>query len=170
MTKQRPGPDEKVGSTRTRGAKIPSAAAIPPAEESVSPVEATVSLAEEEQPAAFAAPVVSEAAPEVAPPAPPAPASEPVEPAAQIVLLASEAEADLREQPSAFSFSWSVKSLEFWRENTQAFYRLASELGAARTPGEIVEAHSRFAVERLRAFGRHAEEMSTVRVKYFYAA
>lgn len=166
MTKQRPGADEKIVPTRARAAKIPASAAIPPAEVNLSPVEATVSRVEEEQPAAFAAPVVSEAAPEVAP----APTPEPAEVAAQIVLLAGEIEADPREQPSAFSFSWSVKSLEFWRENTQAFYRLASELGAARTPGEIVEAHSRFAIERLRAFGRHAEEMSTVRVKYFFAA
>ncbi len=177
MTKQKSGADEKTGPTRGRAAKIAAAAAIPPAEEIVSTVEETISRAEsaEEEPApAWVAPVVAEAASEVAPaPAPalaadlvPASTPEPAEAPAQIVLLAGEAEATVRDEP----FSWPGRNLEFWKENTQAFYRLAGELGAARTPGQIVEAQTKFAVERLRAFGRHAEAIATVRVKFFFAA
>lgn len=167
MTKQKSGADEKTGPTRGRAAKIPAAAATPPAEEIVSPVEETISLAEsaEEEPAsAWAAPVVAEAAHDLVP----APASEPAEVPAHIVLLAGEAEATARDE--APGFSWSAGSLEFWKENAQAFYRLAQELGAARTPSEIVEAQTKFAAERLRAFGRHAEAIARVRVKLFFAA
>lgn len=173
MTKQKPGADERTGATRGRAARVPAAAANQPVEKKVPPVEQPASRAEEEQPAALAAPVVAEAAPVIAEATPegaPAPTPQPAEVPTQIILLAGEAEANGREERSAVSFSWSVRSLEFWRENAQALYRLAGELGAARTPSEIVEAHSKFAVERLRAFGRHAEEMSTVRVKYFFAA
>ncbi len=173
MTKQKSSTEVRSGSTRGRAAS-PAATAIPPVEKSSPPAEQTVSVAEEEAPTAWAAtpavadaaPLIAEASPEVAlVPAPP-----PVEVPTQIILLAGEAEANGREERSGVSFSWSTRSVEFWRENAQALYRLASELGAARTPGEIVEAHSKFAVERLRAFGRHAEEMSTVRAKYFFAA
>ncbi len=190
MTKQKPGADERTGATRSRAAKFPAAAAVRPVEKSVLPVKETISLTEEDLPPAApvvaeAAPVVAEAAPssrapvvaeaapvvaEAAPEVAPAPAHQPAEVPTQIVLLAGEAEPTGREPRSAVSFAWSLRSLEFWRENTQALYRLASELGAARTPSEIVEAHSKFAVERLRAFGRHAEEMSPVRVKQFFAA
>jgi len=165
MTKQKSGADEKTGPARGRAAKTAAAAAIPPAEEYVSRVEETIpgaEIAEEEPAPAWAAPVVAEAAPEVVP----APAPEPAEVPAHIVLLAGDAEATVRDEP----FSWSGRNLEFWKENTQAFYRLAEELGAARTPGQIVEAQTKFAVERLRAFGRHAETIATVRAKFFFAA
>ena len=175
MTKQKSGADEKTGPTRARAAKIPAAAAIPPAEENVAPAEETISRVEsaEEEPAqAWAAPVVADAPSEVAP-APalaaalvPASTPEPAEAPTQIVLLGGEAEATVRDEP----FSWPGRNLEFWKENTQAFYRLTEELGAARTPGQIVEAQTKFAVERLRAFGRHAEAIATVRVKFFFAA
>ena len=158
MTKQKSGADEKTGPTRGRAAKTPAAAAIPPAEEYVSRVEETIpgaEIAEEEPAPAWAAPEVV-----------PAPAPEPAEVPAHIVLLAGEAEATVRDEP----FSWSGRNLEFWKENAQAFYRLAEELGAARTPGQIVEAQTKFAVERLRAFGRHAETIATVRAKFFFAA
>ena len=165
MAKQKSGADEKTGATRARAAKIVGAAAIPPAEESVSPVEETISRAEraEEEPApAWAATVVADAAPEVVQASAPQPAEAP----AQIVLLAGEAEATARDEP----FSWSGRNLQFWKENAQAFYRLAEELGAARTPSEVVEAQTKFAVDRLRAFGRHAEAIATVRGKFFFAA
>jgi len=161
MTKQKWGADEKTGPTRGRAAK--ASTATPPAEENDSPVEETVSRAEsaEVEPAsAWAEPIVAEAALEVVP----ASAPEPVEIPAQIVLLAGEG--TIRDEP----FSWSSKNLDFWKENTQAFCRLAGELGAARTPAAIVEAQTKFAVERLRAFGRHAEAISAVRVKFFFAA
>ena len=169
MAKQKSGADEKTGPTRARAAKILGAAAIPPAEENVSPVEETISRAEraEEEPApAWAATVVADAAPEVVQAVVQASAPQPAEAPAQIVLLAGEAEATARDEP----FSWSGRNLQFWKENAQAFYRLAEELGAARTPSEVVEAQTKFAVERLRAFGRHAEAIATVRGKFFFAA
>ena len=181
MTKQKSGADEKTSPTRARAAKIPAAAAIPPAEANVHPDEETISRAEEAP--SVAAPttrIVAEAAPQVALAAP---ASEPVaseaareiagppeaaDLPAKIVLLANEAEAISRDE--AEPFSWSNRSLDFWKENAKALYRLAEEVGAARTPGEIMEAQTRFAVERLRAFGRHAEAIAAVRVKFFFAA
>jgi len=177
MTKQKSGADEKSSPTRSRAAKIPAAAATPPAEASADASGETVSRAQE----APTASVVAEAGPEVALASTPEPvlaeAAAEIVPAgapespdlpAQIVLLANEAEAIMRDE--AEPFSWSNRSLDFWRENTKAFYRLAEELGAARTPSEIVEAQTKFAVERLRAFGRHAEAIAAVRVKFFFAA
>jgi hypothetical protein len=180
MTKQKSGADEKTSPTRARAAKIPGAAAIPPAEANVHPSEEAIFRAEEATSAAETPPVVAEAAPEVAFASAPEPvaaeAGREVAPArapeaelpAQIVLLANEAEAIAREE--AEPFSWSNRSLDFWKENAKALYRLAEELGAARTPSEIMEAQTKFAVERLRAFGRHAEAIAAVRAKFFFAA
>jgi hypothetical protein len=163
MTKQKSGAEDKSNATRGRTAKTPAV----PVEQSLAAVEETVSFAEEAPETVLATalePVQLEATPEVAATA----ASETTaDLPAQIVLLASEAETFAREE--AVTFSWSSGSLEFWRENAKALYRLAEELGAARTPSQIVEAQTKFAVERLRAFGRHAETIAAVRVKFFAA-
>jgi hypothetical protein len=166
MTKQKSGAEDKSSPARGRTAKTP-AAPTAPVEESLAANEETVSAAEVAPEAVLATalePVQLEAAPEVATTA----ASETADLPAQIVLLTSEAETFAREE--ALAFSWSSGSLDFWRENAKALYRLAEELGAARTPSQIVEAQTKFAVEQLRAFGRHAETIAAVRVKFFFAA
>ncbi len=166
MTKQKSGAEDKSTAPRGRAAKTP-AAPTELVEQSLAAVEETVSLAEEATEAVLATalePVQFEALEEAATTS----TSETTDLPAQIILLASEAETFAREE--AVAFSWSSGSLDFWRENAKALYRLAEELGAARTPGQIVEAQTKFAVEQLRAFGRHAEALAAVRVKLFFAA
>jgi hypothetical protein len=165
MTKQKSGAEDKSNATRGRAAKTPAVPAAP-VEQSPAAVEETVSLAEEAAEAVLATaiePVQFEAPEEAVTTV----TSETTDLPAQIVLLASEAETFAREE--AVAFSWSSGGLDFWRENAKALYRLAEELGAARTPSQIVEAQTKFAVERLRAFGRHAETIAAVRVKFFAA-
>ncbi len=166
MTKQKSGAEDKSITTRGRAAKTPVVPAAP-VEQSLAAVGEMVSSAEAAPETVLATalePVQLEAAPEVVVTA----TSETADLPAQIVLLANEAETFAREE--AMAFSWSSGSLDFWRENAKALYRLAEELGAARTPSQIVEAQTKFAVEQLRAFGRHAEALSAVRVKFFFAA
>ena len=166
MTKQKSGADDKSSPARGRTVKTPAAPKAlveesPAANEETAPpaqatAEAVLTTALE--------PVELEAAPEIITTA----ASEPTDLPAQIILLANEAETFAREE--AVTFTWSNGSLDFWKENAKALYQLAEELGAARTPSQIVEAQTKFAVERLRAFGRHAEAIAAVRAKFFFAA
>ncbi len=166
MTKQKSGAEDKSSPTRGRAAKTAATPAAP-VEQSPAAMEETISSAVE-APETIVATALEPAPLEATLDETTTVTSETADLPAQIVLLASEAETCVREE--ALAFSWSSGGLDFWRENAKALYRLAEDLGAARTPGQIVEAQTKFAVERLRAFGRHAEALAAVRVKLFFAA
>jgi hypothetical protein len=149
MTKEKPSVDNQADPTTQAGAE----ATVPTAAEKVFPVEET----EAPSLGAEAAIAVADL---------PAPAAA----AIAVEILPPAAEPEPLARGEALVFSWSDRSLEFWQENAEALYRLAGDLGAARTPVDILEAQTKFALERLRALGRHAEAMTTVRVGFFRAA
>lgn len=53
-----------------------------------------------------------------------------------------------------------LKALDLWRENATAALDLAKDIGRAKTPSEVIDAQSKFATERMKAFIRQSSEVA----------